>query len=89
MRAARWYRHRYHSPVSLGIVFATIPRLPRPVHPPIALVTAALFFALLIVCSNAMITKDTHTFSQPFIVCCDHSPFTCSDVLNRMKAKYI
>lgn len=47
MRAPRWYRHRYHSPVWLGIVFATIPRLPRTLHPPIAVVTAALFFALL------------------------------------------
>ncbi len=47
MGAPRWYRHRYHSPVTLGIVFATIPRLPRAFHPPIAVVTAALFFALL------------------------------------------
>ncbi len=47
MRAPRWYQHRYHSPVTLGIVFATIPSLPRALHPPIALVTAALFFALL------------------------------------------
>ena len=43
----RWYRHRYHSPLSLRIVFATIPGLPKAVHPPIAAVTAALFFALL------------------------------------------
>jgi predicted LPLAT superfamily acyltransferase len=46
--AARpWYRHHYHSPLSLRIVFATIPRLPRLLHPPLAAVTAALFFALL------------------------------------------
>jgi predicted LPLAT superfamily acyltransferase len=46
--AARpWYRHRYHSPLSLRIVFATIPRLPRVLHPPIAVVTAAVFFVLL------------------------------------------
>ncbi len=47
MRGPRWYQHRYHSPVTLGIVFATIPRLPRALHPPIAVVTAAVFFALL------------------------------------------
>jgi len=42
-----WYRHRYHSPPSLRMVFATMPHLPRLVHPPMAAVTAALFFALL------------------------------------------
>lgn len=47
MSGSRWYRHQYHSPLSLRIVFATIPRLPRLMHPPIAVVTAALFFALL------------------------------------------
>ena len=47
MGAGPWYQHRYHSPLSLRIVFATIPRLPRLVHPPIALLTAAVFFALL------------------------------------------
>jgi KDO2-lipid IV(A) lauroyltransferase len=47
MTGSRWYRHRYHSPLSLRIVFATIPRLPRLVHPPIAAVTAAVFFAVL------------------------------------------
>ena len=45
--ARQWYRHRYHSPLSLRMVFATIPRLPRVMHPPIALLTAAVFFALL------------------------------------------
>jgi KDO2-lipid IV(A) lauroyltransferase len=43
----RWYSHRYHNPLSLRLVFATIPRLPRLAHPPIAAVTAALFFLLL------------------------------------------
>ena len=47
MSRTRWYRHGYHSPLSLRIVFATIPRLPRLMHPPIAVVTAALFFTLL------------------------------------------
>jgi predicted LPLAT superfamily acyltransferase len=43
----RWYRHRYHTPLSHRLVFAIIPRLPRFLHPPIALVTAALFMVLL------------------------------------------
>lgn len=43
----RWYGHRYHSPLSLRIVFATIPRLPKALHPPIAVITAAIFFLLL------------------------------------------
>lgn len=47
MPDVRWYSHRYHHPLSLRIVFATIPRLPRWVHPPIAAVTAGVFFLLL------------------------------------------
>lgn len=47
MSGSRWYRHRYNSPLSLRIVFETIPRLPRWLHPPIAVVTAAIFLALL------------------------------------------
>jgi predicted LPLAT superfamily acyltransferase len=43
----RWYRHRYHTQLSHRLVFAIIPRLPRFLHPPIALVTAALFLILL------------------------------------------
>jgi len=43
----KWYTHGYHTPLSLRIVFAAIPRIPKFVHPAIALVTAALFFALL------------------------------------------
>jgi len=43
----RWYSHRYHTPLSLRIVFAVIPRLPRFVHPAIAMVTAAIFYVLL------------------------------------------
>jgi KDO2-lipid IV(A) lauroyltransferase len=47
MGARQWYQHRYDSPPWLRLVFATIPRLPRLIHPPIALLTAAVFFALL------------------------------------------
>jgi predicted LPLAT superfamily acyltransferase len=45
--AGRWYRHRYHAPGYLRVVFAVIPRLPRILHPPIAVVTAAVFYLLL------------------------------------------
>ena len=37
----RWYSHRYHTTLAHRIVFATIPLVPRFLHPPIAAVTAA------------------------------------------------
>ena len=43
----RWYQHRFHNVLAHRIVFWTIPFLPRVVHPPIALVTALIFFFLL------------------------------------------
>ena len=43
----RWYRHGFNNPLSLKLIFSTIPRLPKWVHPPIAVVTALLFFFLL------------------------------------------
>ena len=43
----RWYWHRYHTPLAHRIVFALIPLLPQFLHPPIAVVTAAVFFLLL------------------------------------------
>jgi KDO2-lipid IV(A) lauroyltransferase len=43
----RWYGHGYHNTRSLRLIFSTIPRLPKWVHPPIAVVTALLFFFLL------------------------------------------
>jgi Kdo2-lipid IVA lauroyltransferase/acyltransferase len=43
----RWYSHRYHTTLAHRIVFATIPLLPRFFHPPIAAVTAGIFFLLL------------------------------------------
>jgi lauroyl/myristoyl acyltransferase len=45
--AGRWYQHRYHATGYLRVVFAIIPRLPKILHPPAALVTAAVFFSLL------------------------------------------
>ncbi len=43
----RWYQHRYHTPLSYRIIVAIIPRLPKLVHPPIAVITALIFFTLL------------------------------------------
>jgi lauroyl/myristoyl acyltransferase len=43
----RWYHHRFHNVLAHRIVFWTIPWLPRVVHPPIAVVTALIFFFLL------------------------------------------
>ena len=43
----RWYQHRFHNVTAHRIVFWTIPWLPRFVHPPIAVVTALIFFFLL------------------------------------------
>ncbi len=45
--AGRWYQHRFHGTGYLRVVFAIIPRLPKFVHPAVALVTAAIFFARL------------------------------------------
>ncbi|HSY90315.1 MAG TPA: lysophospholipid acyltransferase family protein [Candidatus Binatus sp.] len=43
----RWYEHRFHNLTAQRIIFAIIPRLPRFVHPPIAVVTALIFFVML------------------------------------------
>ena len=43
----RWYEHRYHTPFAHKLVFTLIPRLPRLLHPPIAVITALIFFLLL------------------------------------------
>jgi predicted LPLAT superfamily acyltransferase len=42
-----WYRHRFHTVFAHRIVFATIPLVPRRLHPPIAVVTALLFLLML------------------------------------------
>jgi len=61
----RWYSHRYHTPLAHRIVFATIPLLPQFAHPPIAAITAAIFFLLLrrerqAVAENLRHIVDTH-----------------------------
>jgi KDO2-lipid IV(A) lauroyltransferase len=43
----RWYGHGYYNTLSLRLIFSIIPRFPKWVHPPIAVVTALLFFFLL------------------------------------------
>ena len=43
----RWYQHRFHNVTTHRIVFSTIPWVPRFLHPPIAVVTALIFFFLL------------------------------------------
>jgi len=43
----RWYEHRFHNITAQRIIFAIIPRLPRLLHPPIAVVTALIFFLML------------------------------------------
>jgi predicted LPLAT superfamily acyltransferase len=43
----RWYEHRFHNLTALRTIFAIIPRLPRFLHPPIAVVTALIFFLML------------------------------------------
>jgi len=43
----RWYQHRYHTLFSHRLVFTIIPHVPKFLHPPIALITALIFFILL------------------------------------------
>jgi KDO2-lipid IV(A) lauroyltransferase len=42
-----WYQHRFHNVVAHRIVFSTMPWLPRFLQPPIASVTALIFFLIL------------------------------------------
>jgi KDO2-lipid IV(A) lauroyltransferase len=43
----RWYEHRFHNTTALRMIFAVMPRLPRFLHPPVAAVTALIFFLIL------------------------------------------
>ncbi len=43
----RWYEHRFHNLTALRTIFAIMPKLPRFLHPPIAMVTAVIFFLML------------------------------------------
>ena len=46
-KLTRWYEHRFHNITAQRIIFVIIPRVPRLLHPPIALVTALIFFVML------------------------------------------
>ncbi|MGH9515676.1 MAG: hypothetical protein ACRD3P_08370 [Terriglobales bacterium] len=43
----RWYEHRFHNTTALRMIFIIMPRLPRFLHPPVAAVTALIFFLAL------------------------------------------
>lgn len=43
----RWYQHGYHTPLSHRLLFGIIPWVPKFLQPPIALITALIFFCLL------------------------------------------
>jgi lauroyl/myristoyl acyltransferase len=43
----RWYEHRFHNTTALRMIFVIMPRLPRLLHPPVAAVTALIFFLIL------------------------------------------
>ena len=43
----RWYEHRFHNTTALRMIFVIMPRLPRFLHPPVAAVTALIFFFIL------------------------------------------
>ena len=44
---SRWYEHRFHNTTALRLIFVIMPRLPRLLHPPVAAVTALIFFLVL------------------------------------------
>jgi lauroyl/myristoyl acyltransferase len=43
----RWYEHRFHNTTALRMIFVIMPRLPRFLHPPVAALTALVFFLML------------------------------------------
>ena len=46
-KMTRWYEHRFHNTTALRMIFAIMPRLPRFLHPPVARLTALVFFLIL------------------------------------------
>jgi predicted LPLAT superfamily acyltransferase len=46
-KVTRWYEHRFHNTTALRMIFLIMPRLPRVLHPPVAVVTALIFFLIL------------------------------------------
>ena len=43
----RWYKHRFHNTTALRMIFVIMPKVPRFLHPPVAAVTALIFFLIL------------------------------------------
>ncbi len=43
----RWYQHDFHNTTALRMIFVVMPRVPRFLHPPLASVTALVFFLIL------------------------------------------
>ena len=43
----RWYEHRFHNTTALRMIFFIMPRLPRFLHPSVAVLTALIFFLML------------------------------------------
>ena len=43
----RWYEHRFHNTTALRMIFVIMPRVPRFLHPPVAALTALIFFLML------------------------------------------
>jgi Kdo2-lipid IVA lauroyltransferase/acyltransferase len=43
----RWYEHRFHNTTALRMIFTIMPRLPRVFHPPVAAITALIFFLIM------------------------------------------
>src|ERR1700733_7609236 len=46
-KVTRWYEHRFHNTTALRMIFVIMPRLPRFLHPPVAAVTALIFFLIM------------------------------------------
>ena len=46
-KVTRWYEHRFHNTTALRMIFVIMPRLPRFLHPPVAALTALIFFLIL------------------------------------------
>jgi predicted LPLAT superfamily acyltransferase len=46
-KVTRWYQHRFHNTTALRMIFVIMPRLPRFLHPPVAALTALIFYLML------------------------------------------
>lgn len=58
----RWYEHRFHNTTALRMIFVVMPRLPRFLHPPLAAVTALIFF-LILKRERQAVTRNLHRVS--------------------------